>query len=78
MILDKLLEKKDIQAYIKFRTIYLKRTMTSEMQSQPPAKRESVRRMFMGRIRELEHLSRIIRSDIKHESIKLSNKLKPY
>jgi hypothetical protein len=61
MILDLLLEKKDILAYINARTKDLLIQQT-RIESLPEHKRETTRKKFIGRIKELEHLRIVIES----------------
>ena len=60
MILDKLMEKKDLMVYIAARMQELKAQMVIQVPLHRPRDREMVRRMFMGRMRELEHLRKNI------------------
>ena len=76
MILDKLLEKKDIQAYIHYRIKTLEATMASEIKHQPIKHREFIRGKFSGRIKELEMLSHHLKHDIKLQSKRMADNLK--
>ena len=68
-ILDKLLEKKDIEAYLEYRIEFLKITMTDEISKLDPGKREFVRERFKGRISELGNtLTSIREDDVKTDS----------
>ena len=68
-ILDKLLEKKDIEAYLEFRIEFLKITMTDEISKLDPKEREFVRERFKGRISELGNtLTSIREDDVKTDS----------
>ena len=80
-ILDKLLEKKDILAYIDFRILSLKNDLSIVMK-QVPCKinkhhiknRELIKERFNGRILELEELKNIVHQ----EFMKLKAKSKGY
>lgn len=63
MILDKLLEKKDLIVYIKVRRKALKGSMSKEIAKAPVEQKENVRRLFMGRIRELNYLENLVQQD---------------
>ncbi len=70
-ILDKLLEKKDILAYIEYRIKVLKKEMESAIQNNLPKDKESVKQRFQGRIAELEFL----RTTIKNGKLKDKSKM---
>lgn len=72
MILDKLIEKKDVFAYIKFRTEQLQQY---DIKIYPKKERELQRQRLMGRLRELKHLKDSMNSGIKKESIAISESL---
>jgi hypothetical protein len=55
-ILDKLMEKKDLAAYIDLRIDYLNVTKTEVIMRQPEKKRGLIQKRFEGRIDELEKL----------------------
>ena len=59
-ILDKLLEKKDVLAYINFRILSLKNDINIVMKSTPDKNRELIKERFNGRILELEELKTIV------------------
>jgi len=63
MILDKLVEKKDLEAYLSLRADFLKSEMDSEIQKLKPQDREFIRERFKGRISELNQLSNTIKQD---------------
>lgn len=69
-ILDKLMEKKDIESYLELRAKFLKKTMTNEILKLEPEDREFVKERFKGRISELEIMIEKIRSN----TIKLDSK----
>lgn len=70
-ILDKLLEKKDIFAYIEFRIKVLKNEMDIAIQNNLPENKESAKHRFQGRIAELEFL----RTTIKNGKLKEKSKM---
>jgi len=59
MILDKLLEKKDVKTYIVFRKKVLRKELT-KIKKYPVKDRESMRLKVLGRISELDELNRKI------------------
>ena len=72
MILDKLIEKKDLLAFIHWRKEYLKRLGIDE--NLPEKKRHPSWKQIQGRIKELEHLEMNIHlikenSKMYHENI---------
>lgn len=70
-ILDKLMEKKDLSAYISFRLEFLDSIIEEEISRLPENKREFVRQRFLGRKSELKKLLTILREDrIKNMSKK--------
>ncbi len=70
-ILDKLLEKKDLLAYIDYRIKVLKKEMESAIRINLPKDKESVKQKFQGRIVELEFL----RTTIKNGKLKDRSKM---
>lgn len=56
VILDKLIEKKDLRLYILTRIKRLKLTMEDEVMNAPEKRREYIKERFHGRILELQHL----------------------
>lgn len=60
MILEKLIEKKDIQIYIETRISHLETELNNTLKQTPEKKREFVKERFAGRIRELEKLRAVI------------------
>ena len=73
-ILDKLLEKKDVLAYIDFRILSLKNDLNVVMKSTPYKNRELIKERFNGRILELEELKGILSQGI----VRLKFKSKGY
>lgn len=59
-ILDKLIERKDLLAYISKRKERLELEKKKEMKEQPKEKREFIRQRFNGRIQELKKLKEIV------------------
>lgn len=68
-ILDKLLEKKDVLAYIKFRAAILKKELDITLVSTPDKDKQFIKKQFDGRILELEEL----RKTIEHGTLKLKS-----
>ena len=62
-ILDKLMEKKDLAAYIDLRIDYLNVTKTEVIMKQPEKKRGLIAERFVGRIDELEKLKTLLCQD---------------
>ncbi len=62
-ILDKLLEKKDLGAYIAFRIEYLNSIKTDEITNRPKKERGLIQERFKGRIDELEKLKILLYQD---------------
>ena len=62
-ILDKLMEKKDLAAYIDLRIDYLNVTKTEVIMKQPERKRGLIQERFEGRIDELEKLKTLLCQD---------------
>jgi len=78
-ILDKLLEKKDILAYIDFRILRLKDDLNVVINSTPDKDRELIKERFNGRILELEGLKHIVNQgtmSLKFKSKSYSKKVK--
>jgi hypothetical protein len=68
-ILDKLVEKKDLEAYLGLRAAFLRNEMTDELQKQPDSKKELIRERFNGRILELNSFKQVVISNnIKRDS----------
>ena len=63
MILDKIMEKKDLEIYILFRIKTLEKSKRPIMMDVKPDKREIALSKVSGRIKELEYLLKILRSD---------------
>lgn len=72
-ILDKLLEKKDVLAYIKFRTDILKKELYVTLESTPDKYKGLIQKQFVGRILELKELKKVvIQGTLKSKSISYS------
>ena len=69
-ILDKLVEKNDLEAYLGLRVAFLKNEMTEEIRKQPDSKKELIHERFNGRILELNLLKQVVKSD----NIKIDSK----
>lgn len=70
-ILDKLMEKKDLQIYIKARQADLRRILHETIPNIHPQHREIFRQRMLGRIAELGVLRKIhSQNKLKEESIK--------
>ena len=79
MILDKLLEKKDVLAYINFRQKELVEAREYAIKHTGLKQRESTLRKIEGRIAELKHFANVVHSgNVKKESIKISESLNTY
>ncbi len=77
MILDKLIEKKDMLAYLSFRIDELIKTKKEIPQSIDKELRHTVYKMMAGKITELRKLKEIVKSNaIKKSSKSISTKLK--
>ena len=70
MILDKLLEKKDVEAYLEFRRDFLKSVLVSTLREVKPEERGYIEERFKGRISELNLLIDTIRKDTVKDSSK--------
>ena len=70
MILDQLIKKKDLMAYIDLRIKYLKSTATSEYLKVEPKKREITKQKINGQIKELKKLRKIIYENKTKETSK--------
>lgn len=71
MILDKLMEKKDINAYIEMRIKYLCETYANTIKTANPRHRYSIHSKWKGRIAELKKLKQVINSNnLKQQSKK--------
>jgi hypothetical protein len=71
MILDQLIEKKDLLTYCDLRMRRLLKSKHEEILRQPPEKREQVARKIDARVAELAHLKRLVHGGprlIKEES----------
>ena len=76
MILDKLLEKKDVIAYIDLRIDKLNSDF--DVRKYPPKEREMQRQRITGRCRELKRLKKLISQDsLKDASKKMFQERKP-
>jgi hypothetical protein len=60
MILEQLIEKKDIELYLKCRIKYLEQVRTDEVLKQPLGNREFINQRFKGKIEECSKLLHII------------------
>ena len=75
-ILDKLMEKKDLDAYINLRLEFIDSIMHKEVAKLPEKERELVRQRFVGRKVELKKLLRLLKEDkIKDMSKKYFQKI---
>ena len=63
MILDKLLEKKDLGAYIEYRTQHLSHVKNKMMEVAEDKQKQLITERFKGRILELEELTIIMKQD---------------
>lgn len=71
MILDQLIEKKELLAYCDLRMRRLQKHKREEVLRQPPEKRDQVTRKLDARIAELAHLKKLVHGGnriIKEES----------
>jgi len=82
MILDKLMEKKDIVAWITYRIQELAMDKKKALKESKPKERENINRMFIGRYRELCHLKSIIKDGgavlLKDDSKRMFEKVNHY
>ena len=68
-ILDKLVENKDLEAYLGLRAALLRNEMTEEIRKQPDSKKELIHERFNGRILELDLLKQVVKSgNVKRDS----------
>lgn len=80
MILDKLVEKKDLMAYINFRLKVLVENMNQIPKKEVPSRRHIAMTKIRGRIEELIYLRRCVALGIKKSSINTAyslGKLRP-
>lgn len=76
MLLDQLLEKKDIILYLKLRADFLREIKHRETIKEPPENREFIVKRFEGRIEELTKLLHIVTNgQIKNMSKSYFHKL---
>jgi len=69
MILDKLLEKKDLRIYIEYRIKFLQQERESEILKLPESERGFIQERISGRILELKKLKEALMKDlIKHDA----------
>jgi hypothetical protein len=68
MILDKLIEKKDIQAYISWRIRCLNLDLGNIPKIPNPRRRETAKRHIMGRINELKRMREVVTRGAKRDS----------
>lgn len=75
MILDKLLEKKDLVAYTDWRIKQLnKERQSTKIKGLPEKERERFKATLFGRVKELKHLKTVtLNQGIKEESKRISN-----
>ena len=79
MILDKLLEKKDVLAYVNFRKKQLKQNVDVVYKTAKPEHREETTKRLQSRIGELSILADLIHSNkVKKRSIEISESLNDY
>lgn len=71
MILDKLMEKKDLMAYLTYRTKVLCMNKDAVVKSEQPENREAAVSKIEGRIEELCRLKNVINSNSQKELSKL-------
>lgn len=72
MILDKLMEKKDLRIYIKARTAEIRRIKREQIVKLPPKDREQFRQRMIGRLMELDRLNNLLAQDhLKKSSLEL-------
>jgi len=62
-ILDLLMEKKDVYAYIAFRIQHLETEMKKALKTTEPKHRANITERFSGRILELKELKKTIKAD---------------
>ncbi len=75
-ILDKLMEKKDLDAYINLRLEFIDSVMHKEVARLPEKERELIRQRFVGKKIELRKLLRLLKEDkIKDMSKKYFQKI---
>lgn len=75
-ILDKLMEKKDLDAYINLRLEFIDSVMHKEIARLPEKERELIRQRFVGRKVELRKLLRLLKEGkIKDMSKKYFQKI---
>jgi hypothetical protein len=76
-ILDKLVEKKDVLAYIKFSTDMLKKELDMALLSAPNKDKQFIAKQFAGRVLELKELRKVVQQGmLKSKSISYSRKCK--
>ena len=76
-ILDKLLEKKDVLAYIQFRTSILEKELEVVLVSTPDQDKQFIKKQFDGRILELDELRKTIEhGTLKEKSISYARRYK--
>ena len=72
MILDKLMEKKDLKIYIRARTAEVRRIKREQIVKLPPKDREQFRQRMIGRLMELDRLNNLLAQDnLKKSSLEL-------
>jgi len=70
-ILDKLMEKKDLRAYIIYRIKFLEQERESEILKTPESERGFLQERFQGRIIELKKLKEVLEKDLIKNHSKL-------
>ena len=71
MILDKLIEKKDLYIYIDLRTIELEEQIKKiPVSVKDPRKRELAKRQLIGRLKELRRIRTLLNQNILKEECK--------
>jgi len=69
-ILDKLIEKKDLELYLKLRIEFLELSIHNDILSTPPKYREKLKQRQIGRLRELHLLlTELNQNNIRNKGI---------
>lgn len=77
MILDKLMEKKDVLAYIGYRIETLNSLRKDILKERKPSEREKQNQLIEGRLRELKHIQHLIHENrIKNEAKRMAGERK--
>jgi alcohol dehydrogenase YqhD (iron-dependent ADH family) len=77
-ILDKLVEKKDVLAYIDFRQKQLGNSVAGILKNTDPKAREKAVLAIRVRMKELGMMKKVVHRGIKQESIKISLEVYKY